>query len=200
MAKLTGVIVEQNFEKIRNRIGEILADEIANQFSLRPTETEIDAKVFVERFTPFDKSEFPAVNVLLSSAEYNPITSVQDNGMYEFFIDVYTTGKNTGGVRGDSVSAQNLHKLLGICRSILRSPYYLTLGFQVPQIGHISIPSIQVMEPKNNQDATNAIWGRLVFKVLAPETSELQVAVDIDSWKTQVKLNLTEKGYLYEIN
>lgn len=200
MAKITGIIGEHSFELIRDRIGEILADEIANQFTLRPSETEIDATVFVDRFTPFDKSELPAVNVLLASGDYSVVTPKCDTGDYEYYIDVYTSGKETDLVRGDTQSSRNLHKLLGICRAILRSPYYSTLGFITPQIGHLSIASIQVMEPKNNQDATNTIWGRLVFKVKAPEFVELQTALDIDNWKTTVKLNNTEKGYLFEKN
>ena len=51
---------------------------------------------------------------------------------------------------------------------------------------------------KNKQDATSTIMGRLTFNVRALEDTQLLDALPIDNWKTQVKLNLTEKGYLYE--
>ncbi len=199
MAELKQEIQAQSFELIRDRIGAILADEIINQFTVITTNPDLNATVFVERFTAFDKSELPAINVLFSSADYLPATPVSDDGNYEFYVDVYTSGTASDGERGDKNSASKLHKLLGVCRSILRTPYYLTLG--LPGIvGHTSVGTIQVMEPKNNQDATNTIWGRLVFKVKAIEGVELQETVVADGFITQVKLNLTDKGYLYEKN
>ncbi len=199
MAKLTQIIGGQSYELIRDRIGEILADELSNQFTLS-NNPEMDVNVFVERSSPFDKSEFPAVNIFFSGGDFSLSTPNHDDAEYEYYIDVYTSGKNTNTDRGDKLSSQKLHKLIGVCRSILRTPYYLTLGFTIPSVGHSSISSIQIMEPKNNQDAISTTMGRLIFKVKASESVEIQEAVNITDWKTQVKLNLTEKGYLYQKN
>lgn len=198
-AVITQEIPSQSFEVVRDRIGLILKEEIANQYVIT-NNPKINANVFSERFAPFDKSEFPAVNVLLSNANYTKSTVISDDGDYDFFIDVYASGRANNENRGDYNASRNLQKLMGICRSILRSPYYKNLGLSTPCIGSTQVVSMQVMEPKNNQDGTNAIWGRLVLKVKLGETVELQEAVSIGGWKTKVKLNLTDKGYLYEIN
>ena len=42
--------------------------------------------------------------------------------------------------------------------------------------------------------------GRLTFNVRALECTQLLDAVLVNSTKTEVKLNLTDKGYLYENN
>lgn len=199
MANLTQIIPQQNFELIRDRIGVILKDEITEQVNLSGNQ-DINAAVFSEKFTPFDKTDFPCINVLLSRGSYDPITPQSDTGDYTFFIDAYTSAKSTNLVGGDAEASFRLQRILGVCRSILRSPFYGTLLFPTPLIGHTSVSDIQIMEPNNNQDATSAIWGRLVFRVKCTETTELQTALELDSFKTQVKLNLTDKGYLYEIN
>ena len=70
---ISGIIPPQQFEIIRNKIGLILFEEIGNQFVLTADE-KINAKIFVERFIPFDKTDFPCINVLLKSLK---ITKMQ---------------------------------------------------------------------------------------------------------------------------
>ena len=194
---ISGIIPPQQFEIIRNKIGLILFEEIGNQFVLTADE-KINAKIFVERFIPFDKTDFPCINVLLSDGNYENQNTKTSDGSYSFFIDVYTAAKTTPALWGDSEATFRLHKLMGLCRAILANPQYRNLGFAVPKISRTKVDSIGIKEPQNNQDATCSIMGRLTFTVRANEDTQLLGANLINSYKTQALLNLTDKGYLFE--
>jgi len=196
---ITGIIPSQQFEIIRDKIGLILFEELTNQYTLTSNE-ELNLKVYVERLVAFDKTDMPCVNVLFSGGTYNNKNTLSADGNYSFFIDVYSAAKSTTELSGDAKAAFSLQKVLGVCRAILENPQYRDLGYTEPKVSRTSIESISIQEPQNNQDATSSIMGRLVFNVLVEEDTQLLTANAIDSFSTEVKLNLTDKGYLFEIN
>ena len=55
-ALITYEIQEQNFEKVRDRIGAIIAEEILGQKAITRNDL-FDAKVWIERSIPFDNTE-----------------------------------------------------------------------------------------------------------------------------------------------
>lgn len=199
MSKITIAIPEQGFELIRDKIGEILADEIAQQFVLNP-DPEINATVFIERIIPIDKSEPPVVNVLYSRSNYDNNTAIKGDGKNTYNIDVYVKGKAKVGTKGDAVAMVRLGRILGILRAILESPHYLTLGFAPPFIKNTTVTDIQVADPRDNQDAANMMMGRLVFTVDAIEVTEQIQPVAAAGYDTQVKLSETDKGFVYISN
>ncbi len=196
MALITEAIRESNFELIRDRIGEILATELPNQATLNAQE-ELNATVFVECSTPFDKSDTPCINVMLSNGDYDNQTVVKTDGTYTYFIDVYTSSKETSGDTSDYLSTKNLHRLLGVCSKILEHQKYQTLGYERPSIEHRSVRSINISMPENRQDAYMIMMGRITFTVRIPENKSLLTANNIDGYSTNVKLSLTEKGYIF---
>jgi hypothetical protein len=196
-SKISGIIPSQQYEIIRDKIGLILYEEIGNQYVLTSNKN-INAKVFVERFVPFDKTDFPCLNVIFNGGQYSNKNVTTAEGGYIFYVDVYASAKTTTIVSGDSEASFRLHKLLGISRAILENPQYRNLGFTDGKIGSVSVSDISINQPSNSQDGTSSIMGRLTFNVKALEDVELLDASVINSTKTEVKLNLTDKGYLYE--
>src|SRR6185437_13563890 len=199
MAILNGIIPAQNFEIIRDRIGEILADEFANQFTLSGN-PDINPTIFIERFVAFDKTEYPAINVSLLKGEYDNKDARQADGTYVYIIDCYTSAKDTAGEQGDTQSIITLHKILGMCRAILENPGYRTLGYTPPFNCSVYISSIAILDAQNTPDATHSAQGRIEFVVRIPEYTALITPPLISAYRTVVKLYNTEKGYQWGLN
>jgi hypothetical protein len=89
MALIDNLIGQSSFELIRNKIGEILATELAHQFYLDDDEV-LSADVWVERFVKFDASACPAINVRLATGDYSNQNQGHTDGEYIFNIDFYT--------------------------------------------------------------------------------------------------------------
>lgn len=195
MSILNGIIPQQNFELVRDRIGQILADEFARQFALT-SDPDFDLEVWIERFIPFDKEELPTINVSLSAGTFANQTAKQTEGTYTYFIDAHTKAKTSDSDAGDALATIKLHRLLGMCRAILENPGYKTLGFTAPFLSNRRIERLDIADP-GAQDATSSRMGRLAFTVRVVETMELIDASPLGSSFTTVKLHSTEKGYFY---
>jgi hypothetical protein len=199
------LIGQQNFELIRDRIAEILSTEIAHQATLEGHDlwTE-NIFVWLERTAPFDKTELPCINVSLSSGEFDNYKATGDNdGNYQFDIDVYTKGVYTSTDNGDTKSTVLLHRILGVCKTILTNEQYKSLGFESKFIGNRNISSVQIADPNSmrRENETESIrLGRLVFKVRCNETNTTAVPIDLDSYATTVRLYNTAQGYFYSTN
>lgn len=199
MARILTPIQRQKYELIRDRIGEILADELIVQ-AIIEYDDNLNVDVFVERFIPFDKSEVPCINILLARGLYDNKSVVKSDGTYTYNIDHYVSCKSTEGSRGDSAAARQLQKLMGVSRAILEDPQYNTLGFTKPYISHTEVREMNIGDPVNNQDGINMIMGRLTFVVRAPETVLALEPRLLDGYDTTVKLYNTDKGYLFGVN
>jgi hypothetical protein len=195
MSLLNGIIPQQNFELVRDRIAAILADEFANQFVLT-SNPDFDFDVWVERIIPFDKEELPTINVSLATGVYANQTVKQTEGTYTYFIDCFTKAKTTEDDDGDVLATTKLHRIMGMCRAILENPGYKTLGFTAPYLSNRHIERLDIADP-GKQDAINARMGRLSLSVRVIETTELKDASLLASSFTNVKLHSTQKGYFY---
>jgi hypothetical protein len=200
MSVIDVIIPSQSFEIIRNRIGEILADEIANQFDLTDDE-DLDASQWIERFVTYDLSELPAINVMMAEGTYSGQTVIQQDGTYRFYIDVYVQAKSGPDDPGDQKAMVKLQRLLGVCRAILEDPKYKTLGYPVPSgfIMNKHIDSIQIQNPNQKEhDALNTAMGRIILSVKAPEVPGGFAPIYlIKEFLTSVRLMETDKGYLW---
>jgi len=199
------LIGQQNFELIRDRIAEILSTEIANQATLEGHDlwTE-NIYVWLERTAPFDKTELPCINVSLSSGEFDNYKATGDNdGNYQFDIDVFTKSVYTTTENGDTKSTVLLHRILGVCKTILTNEQYKSLGFESKFIGNRNVGSIQIADPNSTrrENETESIrLGRLVFRVKCNETNTTAIPADLDSYATTVRLYNTAQGYFYSTN
>jgi hypothetical protein len=195
MSKITSIIPQQSFEIIRDRIGLILADEIAGQYTLTSND-DINATVWVERKTLFDKTDCPAINVSFSNGNYDNKNARSVDGSYTYNIDIYTSAKNTSSTNADNTASVNNMRLLGIVRAILENPIYRTLDYSPPILCHTEVRQIGIPE-MDMIDANTTCISRLVFFVIIPETVALLTALQLSGSDTVMKLSLTDKGYKF---
>lgn len=194
MSRITSVIGSQSFEKVRDRIALILADELQNQL-LIGYDGNLDVDVYTERFVPFGHAELPAVNVMLMRGEYDGQTAVQHDGTYRYIIECCTLGTTDGLKRGDEKAMKALHKLLGVCRSILMDSKYIRLGYTVPFIMNRHVEAISIMDT-GKTDATKSVAGRLILVVKVGEESDLAQGRVADGYDTSWTIDDTDEGYL----
>lgn len=190
-------IPTQAYELIRDRIGAILAVEVAEQVVLGG-DYEMEATVWVERSRPFDLTELPAINVSLATGRYDNKHQGDARGTYRYNIDIYMRSKATNDQLGDVLSAFKVQKLIGICRHILEHTAYKYLLFTPPFIQRTMCEEINISQMDAGDMITRGM-GRLSFTVVAGETTTLMDSVTFNAHWTTVKLALTEKGYQYKI-
>lgn len=196
MPKINRIIGNRAWEFIRDRIGEILQDELSFQADLG-YEPEISLKTFtVERTNYFDKTEMPACNIAFAqgSAENKDIKGA--DGSYIYNIDFYTNAAAMPKGGGDQIATLNLHRLLGLAQSILEDPIYKTLGFAPPYISRIYLGETNIAAAGNN-DSRNTMMGRVQLHVLVYEKNVLIKPKLIEGYDTTVKIGTTEKGFKY---
>lgn len=195
MALINTIIPQQSFEVVRDRIGEIIGVELANQ-ALLSFNYDLDPDVWVNRFVPFDKEEIPAVNITINGIGFEDHHVKQSDGTVQYNIDVYTQAKTNKDDAGDQLAMAKLHRLMGVVRAILKNPKFKTLAFAPGFIMSSTINNMAFAEP-NSDDGTSTVMGRLVMSVKMPETTELINPNNIDGWDSQIKLELTDQGYKY---
>jgi hypothetical protein len=200
VAKIQAVIGQSNFELIRDQIGAVLALEIANQKVLSPALIAPD-KIWIERFVPFDASEYPAIKILYQhgSIDEGSREILQAHYTHTYFIDVMFSAKSTADAQGDQLSSVQMQKMLGIIRAILSSPAYSTIGFSRPFNKRAWVNSIEVFEPMEMQDETNQINGRVEYCIEVPEYGVVtDTGVPLNEITTTVRLNESDKGYFWD--
>lgn len=196
--KITSGIAEQNYELVGVRIGAILKEELASQATLLDDAT-LNPNCFYERTTTIGVEKFPVLNVAFASDIFSNQHQGSADGLATFNIDVYTSSKNKPGERADELSAKQLKRILGLCRSILSHPAYKTLSFDRGMIHSVTVSSIIINDPGNILDAKAALMGRLVFTVKMLEETTYQDAVLLGTHTTNVRLSSTDLGYTYEL-
>lgn len=196
MALITKAIDERAFEKVRTRIGEILATELPNMATLK-SDPEIDVKVWSERFVPFGQTEVPAVNIYLAEVDFNNETIRRKTGEYSFNIDVHYKADNTATDRADTLAMSKLQKLVGVIDGILSNNLYITLGFDAPFISSTTVKGFKIAQPDNNKDAKSAVMARITFVVKVQESNKTLDAILIEGYDTVIRLDETEFGYFF---
>ena len=196
MALLQGIIPPQKYELVRDRIGQILAEEFRGQNEINP-DADIDPTVYIERFVPFDITELPAINIALISGDYTNKDARSADGTYTFAVDVYVNAASTDDGPGDAAATILLHKIAGMARAILENPAFKTLLFASPSLSNVHVSRLSIADPSKGE-STSMVMARIEYSVRVPETVELKDATPIANAYTRVKLALTDKGYVYE--
>jgi len=190
---LLAPIAEQNFEKARDQIAQILLDEFAVN-SIVPT-------IFTERIKPMDKTSLPAVNVVFSNAENaGDLDNADNTYRYMYNIDIFSNGTTSVGTTAGSSATIDLHKMVGIIKQVLQNQVYknLLFGTAVPTVETRSIQSIQIAEPSEKADANSSVMARLVFMVRLSDNMELGASIPATKSTTKVTFQGNDAGYLWE--
>jgi len=199
---IEGIIPIQRFEEVRTRIGEILFKEISNQSTLIG-DAKLNAGVWEERFTPFDNDELPAVSVGFVSSENNGYNIVDARYICRYYIDVHNSSKasivDSKLVIGDLNSQTTLQRICGLIRSILTNSLYNKLEFSDNFIETTNIESIQIADP-GVKDGNFITTARIIMSVNLTEKNTVQQASVSTGGTSTIKLELTEKGYKFELN
>src|SRR6478609_6993711 len=119
-AIIPGLIDPQAYEVVRDRVGRILAEELENQYALSGNDREFKVSSWIERMVPFDKTELSAVNVCLAEGSFDGDTVIQSDGTYRYYVDVYVNAKSKNDEDGDVRAMYKLHRILGLCRAIIK--------------------------------------------------------------------------------
>lgn len=199
-ALIDKAITAQKFELVRDKIGELLFVELANQYTLNGNEEALKAGVWVERFIPFDHGEGMNVNVCLGTGDFDNKTRSQVDGNYLYYIDFYANAKATNSVDGDKKSALKLQRLMGVARAILSDPKYRNIGETPPYLCEIMVKgfAIEEINTAKKTDASYGIRGRMTLAVRVPETVQLKDdAPQVSTHVTRAFLGETDKGYRY---
>lgn len=198
-AILTEPIGESNFEKIRDRIGEILLVELTNQKAVQNFTEELN--IYQEASIPESYSDPLIINVLLDSGNYGTLNPKDTQGKTVYFVDIYTSAKESGDISGEYASATLLHKYIRLIRYILQSGKYNNLAFPAGLIGGKSVEMFEVLPPAQKQDSSFTRFARITFSVRIVENQSLWDGVPVMAGgNTTVKLHETELGYKYQFN
>lgn len=196
MAIINTIIPKQNFELLGERIGAILTTELLNQKTLQSFLEPVN--VFVERIEPFNNSEDLIINVMFD--RFSDIRQSQSSmqGDANYFIDFYTSAKAEAGKSGGLVSNEILHRFMGMARYIFGYTEYKTLGFEPGIIGFVNVQNLQKASP-NEENSAFVTMGRLTLSTQLLEGQPLVDGTALREHLTNVKLELTEKGYKYKL-
>jgi len=205
--KLNYTIPQSNFESVRDRIATILKEELDNQSVLRGTGTnpvipnlDYTADIYTERFTPVDKSEPNVIIVRIGNISLDNRTAITQSAECQFYIDIFTTAKQTSTGLGYYNSAIKLQRLVGLVRHILMSPYYDRLAFSDGIIENRSVNQIQFSDIRDEQDAEFSRMARITFSVRMQENQNEITPNSASSYQTIINIEETEKGYLLTYN
>jgi hypothetical protein len=195
---ITQAIPSQAFEVIRNRIGEIIANEFTAQKVITPT--WVKPTVWVERYYAFDsETQLPAVNITFSGGSYLNENIVRSQAEYIYNINVSTASPSTSTANGDKLALLQMQKIVGMIRAILMNPIYVKLGYANNAGIVISrrIESIRIGDKKDIQDALSDVVGQIVLVVNAIETTELGTGVEVQMVNSHVTLDESEQGLFF---
>lgn len=185
---LLSSIPEQDFEKIRDRIGTILFDEFQVQ--------TIIPKIFNERTVAFDKIDIPCINVVLASGEPSQRDPSGTRTTYRFNIDAYASNKTTSSNRADYESTKKLHRMIAVIKQVFLNPVYRTLLFAPPSLSHVNFVNFAIAEPIK-KDGITMTMARVVFDFEVFEGNELKDSTQATDVLGRVKLHETDEGFQY---
>lgn len=184
------------FELIRDRIYTIIVDELEQQVAITYDESLMDATVYLERATPLNHAEFPAINIYYAGMVPLRETKNTAHRTYRYFIDFFGKAPTTDTERGDKRAAIKIERLMAVVDKILRDKRYITLGFEQPKIMSTRVQSMEVGKPIDSMQATDAVLARLEFEVDTPEDVVDIQPRSLPGFVTQVVFD-DDNGYIF---
>ena len=204
-SKINAIIPKQNAELVRDRLRLIITEELANQKLLLEADDEdvtfIAKTVNIDRYTRFDQTELPAINISYANTDFDLQDLTFTRGATSFFIDFYIHEDETEETEADRLSNAQLLRLMGMVKFILTSGDYPTLDFNdVPTfIGNRTVKSMGIFNKADVPDALTTTIGRLVYEVTISDDCEATTqGVPLEINNTSALFINNDKGYFYQ--
>ena len=189
------IIPECGFEKIRDRVAQILATELPSQAYM--SGDDLPQIVYLERTYPLDDTEQSAIIVTVGSIKYDWQTVVQANSEMTIYIDIMCAAESDEDDRSDKKAILKLHKLIRYVRGIIEHSSYIRLGYSPSIINGRHITSVDINRGEDN-DLRTSVMARLTLEVSVPEINGTMQGIEVGSSFTTVKLNESNLGYFLE--
>ena len=208
MAALIDTLIDKqdNYEIVRDTIAQILADEIANQFSLasgEPDPSLWDFAVFTERSNPFILARNAAggvtgekeiANVWLDNVVFvdgNVVDRKQPSTTINIdCVSVKSSSNNAGGgitQSADERASLDAERIGRLVRNILMADVYTYLTLR-GIVGRRWISRMQKFQPdRDDQPVENAMGFRVVLEVSHLETSPQTTPEDLELIVTEIR-------------
>ncbi len=180
---------QDNFEIVRDKIAQILADETASQQQLATAAGKDPAlwalRVFTERSNPWesylndsDRDEAPIVNVWYDTSTFDPSKSNVMQRQYSetvYNVDMYARGvsqsNGAGHDAGDRVAGYEAARTIRLVRNILMASEYTNLGL-LGLVADRWPQSITAFQPdSDNPRVQQIVAARMAFRVRFNEFS-----------------------------
>ena len=213
---LDGLIDKQDTQEIiRDQLGVILVNEVANQMVLAtnagkdPQDWNMD--IFLERQNPWDfiEDETPLVNISIHRSDVDmsasdPIFQQRYDGVYN--IDCYGIGISEadgqgGHIPGDKDASYEAQRVARLVRNIIMAGPNTSLQLKDPVTG-CNIIALSMIEsiayldiPVENQSVEQVKAARLQLKVSYSETALQQTGEDLE--QIFVEVFKKDDGSLY---
>lgn len=206
MAQITDRILPSALEVIRDQIGVILADEIANQAVLNQTaDPDLAAlltnfTLFSERFEPPNDNELPAVLFFFFNGDFDQKSQHTKRGIYHYYLDLYTSAISNPGNTSSQVASADAQRIAMIINHILEHPHYLTLNLPTrpnPVVARTQVINIKRTEEENTHSGLGVMMYRIIFQVEVSENTGTITGVPVDRATTNVRIEQTDLGYQY---
>lgn len=200
--KLLYDIPASNFENIRDIIAAILKEELDAQAVRRGSgdpvvpDPDYTAAIYVDRFVPVGHGEGNVIAVEVVGGNTNHQTPISQSFECIFNIDIYTEARESAEGKGYYNSAVKLHRLAGLVRHILQSPYYDRLGLPNGIIERRSVSAVQFAQPNEHHNANFTRMGRVSLTCRFVESQNQITPITLAAYNTIIKLDETEKGFL----
>jgi hypothetical protein len=203
-ALLDYAIGQSNFELVRDRIATIVKEELDNQAilngSIAVPDPDLVADVYIERFSTPSEGEGTVIAVNLDNNRFDNQTAVSQLCEAHYNIDIFCNAVEDENTEGYEKSGKKAARIAGVIRAILQSPVYDRLRFANGIVERRSVQSMRFARINDEQDAQYTRMTRIDVIVQVNETVTGIVPVTAAGYDTQIKIELTNKGYLLTYN
>jgi hypothetical protein len=200
--KINQVIQQQAYEVIRAKITEILGVELEQQYIMNNAEPILNTEVWMERVIPYGEDELRpcAVNVLFDSGSFQNESTTNTNGVYSYFIEVYSIASSSESRDGDELARYQASRLAGVIRQILMASQYKTLGFNPGIIRNRRVSNVSLFRLEQDtipNDANRVCVARITLEVTANENELTEFGRELQGTDTLALLSCTDRGYVW---
>ena len=201
MPIINTIIQPRSWILVRDRIGQILKDELANQAAITYNDY-INCDVYVERWSPVNLNECIDTSVVIvgiESIKPENSTWIDRDDVVQYSI-VTTTAMAASPTNGGDVNAMMRNQeITGIIDGILTHPEYITLAFPKPFIIRSKVVDIK-FGMQNRQESAGMVSSVVTLEVSFDQSEPESTTTPLSESLTSVKINDTENGYKYEFN